>query len=261
MRNVLFFFALSLLFTGCGGGGGGSSDTVTPPVPDVMIGTIAFNPASSRDIASHTFGFPTNVAQAWLLTSRHAPPDQHLDRTGADYNSMTFADANIVVGTTSLPVYRITYAYGSYAPGVRAYSYWATATNGGIYNLTGQDGTDGGGQPPVNGSGGGPEVMATQPRLILPPAPTISNSWADGVTGFGAGYAINGATRTVMSMTATSPSGFTGCMRIRAVSPSGSLPTNVDEYWKPGYGVVEALDVDTATPSTIFFRTGIAFSG
>ena len=260
MRNFLFFFALFLLFTGCGGGGGGggSSDTVTPPppVPDVMIGTIAFNPASSRDIASHTFGFPTNVAQAWLLTSRHASPDQHLDRTGADYNSMTFADATIVVGTTSLPVYRITYTYGSYAPGSIAYSYWATATNGGIYNLTGQDGTDGG------GGSGGPEVMATQPRLILPPAPTISNSWtADGVTGFGAGYAINGATRTVMSMNATSPAGFTGCMRIRAVSPSGSLPTNIDEYWKPGYGVVEVLDVDTATPSTIFFRTGIAFSG
>ena len=249
MRNVLFFFALSLLFTGCGGGGGGgSSDTVTPPVPDVMIGTIAFNPASSRDIASHTFGFPTNIAQAWRITTSITP--------NGDYNSMTFADATLVVGSTLLPVYRITYAYGSYAPGVRAYSYWATATNGGIYNLTGQDGTDGGGGPT------GPEVMATQPRLILPPAPTISNSWtADGVTGFGAGYAINGATRTVMSMNATSPAGFTGCMRIRAVSPSGSLPTNIDEYWKPGYGVVEVLDVDTATPSTIFFRTGIAFSG
>ena len=258
MRNFLFFFALFLLFTGCGGGGGGgSSDTVTPPppVPDVMIGTIAFNPASSRDIASHTFGFPTNVAQAWRITT-------WAGATG-DYNSMTFADATIVVGATLLPVYRVKYTYGSYAPGAFAYSYWATATNGGIYNLTGQDGTDGGGQPIVNGSGsGGPEVMATQPRLILPPAPTISNSWtADGVTGFGAGYAINGATRTVMSMNATSPAGFTGCMRIRAVSPSGSLPTNIDEYWKPGYGVVEVLDVDTATPSTIFFRTGIAFSG
>ena len=145
MRNFLFFFALFLLFTGCGGGGGGgSSDTVIPPPSDVMIGTIAFNPASSRDIASHTFGFPTNVAQAWRITTSITP--------NGDYNSMTFADANIVVGTTSLPVYRITYTYGSYAPGAFAYSYWATATNGGIYNLTGQDGTDGGGQPIVNGS-------------------------------------------------------------------------------------------------------------
>jgi hypothetical protein len=245
----LMALSLSLLITGCGGGGGGgSSDTVIPPPSDVMIGTIAFNPASSRDIASHTFGFPTNIVQAWRITTSITP--------NGDYNSMTFADATIVVGATLLPVYRITYTYGSYAPGSIAYSYWATATNGGIYNLTGQDGTDGGGGPT------GPEVMATQPRLILPPAPTISNSWtADGVTGFGAGYAINGATRTVMSMSATSPAGFTGCMRIRAVSPAGSLPTNVDEYWKPGYGVVEALDVDTATPSTIFFRTGIAFSG
>ena len=259
MRNVIYFIALSLLFTGCGGGGGGSSDAVTPPPADVMIGTIAFNPASSRNLAAHTFGFPTNVAQAWRITTSIT--------TNGDYNSMTFADATIIVGATSLPVYRVKYAYGAYAAGVTVYSYWATATNGGIYNLTGQDGTDGGGEPfiLINGSygnGGGPEVMAAQPRLILPPAPTISNSWtADGVTGFGVGYAINGATRTVMSMNATSPAGFTGCMRIRAVSPSGSLPTNIDEYWKPGYGVVEVLDVDTATPSTIYFRTGIAFSG
>ena len=244
--------AVCLILAACGGsGGGGGSAGGSAPVPDVMIGTIAFNPLSSQNLIAHPFAFP--IGNAWTWSETRVTGGVPI--TSSTVITQSFSLTTITVGTTSLPCYLVHYSFSL----INSYSIWATAKNGGLYNLTNvrvgqisEASIDFLNPPPV----------AAQPLLVLPPSPNVANSWVSGCTGYAIGYDSGqfGKTRTIMSMNATSPAGFTNCMQIQITNPL--TPSSYDpvyEYWKPGYGVVETVSSDPAEVDNR--RTGIAFSG
>lgn len=257
MRNfILCLSILSFSLAGCGGGGGGggggsAGGSGATPVPDVLIGTVAFNPASSQALDAHPFAFPIGNAWSWKQTDTYSG----VPTTYAVTFTQSFSTTTITVGATVLPCYLVTYLNDS----SHNYSIWATATNGGIYNLTHENI---GLLSEASVAFTNPPPITTQPLLILPPAPSVTSSWAGGCTGYALGYdnGYLGRTRNIMSMSTTSPGGFTGCMQMQIINPATPSLFPTYEYWKPGYGIVEVLGSDAAHQVDIY-RIGIAFSG
>ena len=135
MRNFLFFFALFLLFTGCGGGGGGggggsTGPTVTPPTI-VTLGGVDFDTAQS-DIS--TWFSPTAPSITLYL---YGPSVDSMNRRSFTY----VYSSTSVGGVPGIQVARSRRQVSSGALQQVQVTVLAKAVDGGLYIISNQRGS------------------------------------------------------------------------------------------------------------------------
>jgi hypothetical protein len=164
MRNVLFFFALSLLFTGCGGGGGGgSSDTVTPPTI-VTLGGVDFDVAQSG-----TSPYFSSTAPSITLYL-YGPSVDSMNRLSFTY----VYSSTSVGGVPGVQVARSRRQVSSGALQQVQVTVFAKATDGGVYIISNQRGT---GFPYIDWTAG---LGGAVPSRYLLPLPATSGTYLGG---------------------------------------------------------------------------------
>jgi hypothetical protein len=258
--NLVLLFLILVTVVGCGGGGGGGGGSSGGGPTIVYVGTTAFNPATSRGLADHDFGFP--VPATWTFDL--AAPADPVQASGT---SQTLALSSVVISGVTVPCYRVSVLDGI-DPEYDQHEWWAVSTDGGLYRLTvgAYDHEPGPSPVPsgyVNNDADSPTLLA-QAKLIMPGSFSVGTSWTVGASAFlypnvdPRGHLL---TRTVMSTNATSPHGFPGCVLIKGtLSGAGS---EWFEYWQPDVGLVEVEEQVTSPAPDVYYisRTDVSTSG
>jgi hypothetical protein len=257
--HLLFIILLAALFAGCGGGGGGGGGGGSSGPTILYVGTTAFNPATSRGLSGMDTAF--SVPDSWAFRGAR---DDVSDPGFALESDQTFTLSSVTISGTALPCYRVEYVDSVDSSG-NLYEWWAVGTDGGLYRLTkGRYDVEPNPDDGYRNNDPAAPVLLSQAKLILPGSFTVGTTWT-----VGASPALNldnsslghRATRTVVSLSAASPHGFPGCLKVKVES---TATTDVwYEYWMDGAGLVEIEVVVTSpTPGVNYnWRSDISTSG
>lgn len=215
---------LLAIFAGCGSGGGDAATPTSPPPPpaNVVLNGVTFNPATSAKLDT---GFVlTDFAS--FSTKIFRVGDQYVDKTSLPDEELTWEDVSWATDTlVGIPTAKRTSPeYARQTSGatrlINTRQTWlARAVDGSTYVLKYSIGT----------SAADFTAPGSTPLLVAGASPAVGDPVVDFV------FAVNRA-GVVDAAGASSPGGYTGCLRLKFVHPGGNIGY---QYIKPGVGIVE----------------------